>query len=461
MLNKNQIKQYVQDNRANILADLKTLVDIPSVRGEAMENAPFGKEVARVLDTALNMAQNMGLETNNCEGYMGYAHLKGKRKEQLAIIAHLDVVPQGNGWTADPFDMQIRDNWVIGRGVADDKGPAVIALYAAKYFKDNNIELPYSLRILLGTSEETDMADVDYYLANYESPAFCLTPDSEYPVCYGEKGITGGNIISSKITNGNIVEINGGVATNVVPDRAYAVVRASISDLKPCNGIELSEQNGNVKISAFGVGGHAAMPENTTNAIAVLVNYILQNNLAMAEEARYLQLLQPILNEYNGKALGIDCCDGMFTPLTCIGGMISLENNFFKQNINIRYPTNTSHNALNKAISNMVQKANATFEISADHPPMLIKPDSDIINTLVGTYNDITGKNKKPYTMGGGTYARHFAKAVAFGIEDSDVQAPSFAGPMHGANEGFSIDLLMQSVEIYITAIYKLMQLEL
>lgn len=461
MLNLNHVKQFVQDNKNNILADIKTLVDIPSVAGEPCANAPSGKEVARALDAALNIANKMGLETNNCEGYMGYAHLNGESQKQLAIIAHIDVVPAGNGWTCDPFDMQIRDGWIIGRGVADDKGAAIVALYAAKYFKENNIKLPYSLRILLGTSEETNMADVDYYLENYEKPAFCLTPDSNYPVCYGEKGITGGNFISRQIYNGKIVSLNGGIASNVVPDRAYAVIKADITALKPTEGIEISNDNNNVKISAFGVGGHAAMPENTKNAIGVLIDFILNNNLANEQEKEFLLFLQKVLNSYDGKSLNIDCCDGMFTPLTCIGGMISYENNIIKQNINIRYPTNTTYEALKIKLSAAAQNAGAEFEMSADHAPLLIKPDSDIINILVNTYNEISGKSKKPYTMGGGTYARHFEKAVAFGIEECDIALPAFTGPMHGANEGMSINLIMQSVEIYIAAIYRLMQLEL
>lgn len=461
MLDLNLVKQFVMDNKDNILSDIKALVDIPSVAGELCEGAPAGMQVALALKAALGMADKIGLETKNCEGYMGYAHLKGESPRQLAIISHLDVVPAGNGWTSNPFDMQIRDGFIIGRGVADDKGAAVVALYAAKYFKENNIKLPYSLRLLFGTSEETDMLDVDYYLEHYESPAFCLTPDSDYPVCYGEKGITSGNFISKKITEGNIISLCGGVASNVVPDRAYAVIKADIAGLNPAEGIELCGENGNVKISAFGIGGHAAIPENTKNAIGVLISYILQNNLASQQEKEFLSFLQPVLNSYDGKVLGIDCCDGMFTPLTCIGGIISYENNIIKQNINIRYPTNTSYEDLKSKLSSAAEKAGAIFEMSADHAPMLIRPDSDIINTLVNAYNEITGKSKKPYTMGGGTYARHFEKAVAFGIEDSDVETPDFAGPMHGANEGMSIDLIMQSVEIYIVAIYRLMQLEL
>ena len=70
----------------------------------------------------------MGLATRNCENYMGYAELAGADPEKyLATICHVDVVPVGNGWTADPFKMRIQDGWLLGRGVSDDKGPMVVA----------------------------------------------------------------------------------------------------------------------------------------------------------------------------------------------------------------------------------------------------------------------------------------------------------------------------------------------
>ena len=54
----------------------------------------------------------------------------------FSLYYNLDVVPEGNGWDSDPFSMVEREGFVIGRGTADDKGPAVLTLYAAKFFKE-------------------------------------------------------------------------------------------------------------------------------------------------------------------------------------------------------------------------------------------------------------------------------------------------------------------------------------
>mgnify|MGYP003186656173 CR=1 FL=1 len=205
-----KIDAYIAQNKEQLLKDIAALVAVNSVEGTPEEGAPYGAGPRAALDKTLELAAGMGLATRNCENYIGYAELAGKDPEKyLATICHVDVVPVGNGWTADPFTMRIQDGWLLGRGVADDKGPMVATLYALKFLKEQGYELRYPIRALAGTNEETHMQDVDYYLKNYPAPAFCFTPDAEFPVCNGEKGLFGAKIVSP-VCNGVIVEIEGG-----------------------------------------------------------------------------------------------------------------------------------------------------------------------------------------------------------------------------------------------------------
>lgn len=188
MMNHRWIEEHVDafiaDNREALIRDLKTVIDIDSVEAPAEPNAPMARAWRKALDAALEIARNLGLEAGECDGYMGYADVKGVSETQLATIAHLDVVPAGNGWNSDPFGMIEKDGWLIGRGVSDDKGPALLTLYMAKFFKEycdqTGETLPYTLRVLLGCSEETGMTDVDYYLERNPLPAFCFTPDADF-----------------------------------------------------------------------------------------------------------------------------------------------------------------------------------------------------------------------------------------------------------------------------------------
>ena len=304
-----KIDAYIAQNKEQLLKDIAALVAVNSVEGTPEEGAPFGAGPRAALDKTLELAAGMGFATRNCENYIGYAELAGKDPEKyLATICHVDVVPVGNGWTADPFTMRIQDGWLLGRGVADDKGPMVATLYALKFLKEQGYELRYPIRALAGTNEETHMQDVDYYLKNYPAPAFCFTPDAEFPVCNGEKGQFGAKIVSP-VCNGVIVEIEGGVANNAVPDRASALVRTDISKLKNAPNITLEPEGDGVRIRGWGKSGHAAMPQGTVNAIGLVVNYLLDNGLCNETERTYLEAVRKLHASTAGEGLGINCAD--------------------------------------------------------------------------------------------------------------------------------------------------------
>lgn len=455
------IDAFIAENRSALLQDLKTLVDIPSVEAPAEDGAPFGPGAAKALAAVLDMARRMGLDAHDVDGYFGFADLAGASATQIAAISHIDVVPEGNGWTHDPFDMIEKDGYVLGRGVADDKGPTILMLYAAKYFAQCGKQLPYTLRLMFGTNEETGMRGLAYYQERYENPAFCFTPDAEFPVCYGEKGIFGGNFVSAPLT-GNLVAFDGGVASNVVPDRASALVRVAggIASLRETDSVNLREENGLVRVSGFGKGGHAAMPEGTVNAIALVVDYLLENALCSEGEAAFLRALQTVLCVTDGSAVGIAARDDIFTPLTCIGGTIHLQNGMLTQNINIRYPTTITAEQITQKLSALAHTADAQFMPDRETVPFVTSAETPMVQVMINTYNEVTGKHETPFTMGGGTYARHFPSAVSFGPEEPNEPVPAWVGPMHGADEGMSIALLERALKIYILAIERLMQLE-
>lgn len=460
---KQKIAEFIVQNERAIVEDIKKIVSFKSILDTAAPEAPFGIENKKALDEALNMSKRLGLDTKNCEGYIGYAEVKGKSEKYIASIAHLDVVPEGNGWKADPFTVRETDGWLIGRGVCDDKGPAIITMYLLKFFKDNYSELPYTLRAIFGSEEETGMRDIDYYLENYPAPVFAFSPDSNFPVCCGEKGIASYDLISKEIKSGNVIDFNAGHASNVVPDRAFIEIKVEGKKLPEAQGIEISQDSGVAKLRAFGKGGHAAMPEDTQNAIGMLVNYCLENDLLTADEKEFFTVLQGLYATNYGNGLGIAAMDEIFTPLTCIGGMIKLKKGKFIQNINIRFPTSITGKKINDTLAACLGAVGGTIEVGMSKEPFYIDEKSEPIQALLKAYNDATGKNEKAFTIGGGTYARKFPLAAAFGIEPPASEQdffPDFIGSVHGAEEGYSIAGFMKALEILILSVDKLMEIK-
>ncbi len=459
-----KIDAYVDEVWPSVLDDIAALVAVPSVAdaSKAEPGAPHGPECKKALDTALGMCERLGLEPHDLDGWMGYADLKGLSDKQIATIAHVDVVPAGTGWTQDPFAMVRKDGFLLGRGVIDDKGPAVLTMYLAHYFARQDRALPYTLRVMLGSDEEVGMTDVEHYQSLFEDPAFLFTPDAEFPVCCGEKGRVGGTFVSEAFENGKIVAFEGGTVANAVPSLASVTVKAPEGDLPAVESIEIDDLgDGTVRLTAHGIGGHASLPAGTRNAIGMLVDYLLENDLVTEQERSYLELLQKLFASTDGSTVGIAATDDLFEPLTCIGGTIAMVDGHLEQTIDSRYPKSITGAQINERLSALAEDHGAAFALTSDMVPFYIDPKNPAVQALVDSYNEFTGKQAEPFTIGGGTYARHFKNAVSFGPEEPGDPVPEWVGPMHGADEGVSEELLKRSLKVYIYAVEKLMGLEL
>ena len=456
------IDAFVEENRDNILRDITRLVAVPSVEGAPEPGAPFGPGPKAALAKALEIADELGLDTFNADSYIGWAETGRIADGQkfLATITHTDVVPEGNGWDADPYTVRVRDGWLLGRGVADDKGPSILCLYALKYLKDSGAALKYPVRALLGANEETNMHDVDYYAEHYPMPAFCFTPDAEFPVCNGEKGGFNGELVSPKFENGIITAFEGGVAHNAVPDRASCTVQVGAGALVQTEGVTFEAgEGGATVIRGWGKSGHAAMPEGTVNAISLIVNCLLKSGVCTPQEEAYLNVLHTLHADTDGSALGIAADDGLFDPLTIIGGKMSMVDGRMIQTMDSRYPTCTDGDAIAAKIRAAIGTGAELTDVGSAKP-FYIEADTPAIKACIDTYNEVTGENATPFTMGGGTYARHFPYAVSFGPEHSDMVLPEFGGPMHGANEAAPIDKLLEALKIYIIALLRLEEID-
>ena len=458
-----QITQYVDSVWEDVVRDMGRLIAIESVEdlSTAKEGEPWGHNPYLALKEALTIAEELGLDVHNCEGKIGYADLPGKSQTQIATIAHTDIVPLGEGWDFDPLKVTRKDGYLIGRGVLDDKGPAILSLYMAKYFKDAQIELPYTIRCILGANEETAMRDVEYYVENYPAPAFLFSPDADFPLCYGEKGGYTATVISEKIENGKLLAYHGGTADNAIAAKAYAIVAGRAEDMQPAQRISFENlDDGQVKITAQGIGGHASKPEGTINAINLLACYLLDNKLVSEQEANFLEFQRQLLRATDGSSIGIACKDDYFTPLTCIGGTIRYANERFEQTVDCRFPTCIDADKITQKLTELASKHNAQVRVDLAMECFLTDPKSKPIATLLDTYNEVTGHNDQGFTMGGGTYARHFPAACSFGPNDPRVENPSWVGPEHSANEGIKESQLKDALALYIMSMKRLMELE-
>lgn len=470
-------RAYVDEVWEDVVRDIDRLVQVESVEDKehAQEGAPYGPAPLEAMTRALRIAERLGLEPHNCEGHIGFADLKGASETYLCTIAHSDIVPLGEGWTVDPLHVTRKEGYLLGRGVLDDKGPLVLSLYAAHYFarqvRERGECLPYTLRCIVGCNEETGMQDVDYYLSHYPEPAFCFSPDACFPLICGEKGRFAA-MVSFEVAdeaNSRIVSLTGGIVPNAVPGKAVALVRSTVSELESRDGIVVeqagTEDSGTqlCRITATGIGGHASLPEGTRNAIGMLVDYLLDQGIYAEAERGLLEFERLLLSDSYGRELGVACSDEHFDDLTCVGGTICTEHDGsttrFVQSMDMRYPMSTTGERLLQQVVDVARRCGGEVRSSEDAKPFYISPESNEIKALLDSYAQITGKDGKAITIGGGTYARHFAHAVAFGPDELGVSHPEWVGAEHGPNEGIREEALKQALVIYIVALSHLMQL--
>lgn len=463
---KSKAHEFVEAHWEEMVKDITTLVKIRSV--EDLEHAapgmPYGPAPFEALQCAVDIAARLGLDAHNLDGHIGYADVVGASPKQIAMIAHTDIVAEGSGWHYEPFEVTRKDGYLIGRGVIDDKGPFILELYCALFFlkwsQETGKQLPYTLRCLIGANEETEMADVEWYLERYPQPEFLFSPDAVFPLICGEKGGYSATITSAKIAE-DIINFHGGDAGNAVPSLAEVTVKAHGKTFAPTDRIEVEDLgDGTVKLTAHGIGAHASKPEGSINAIGLLVDYLLAHEVGSPAEKDFLSLLQTVHAATDGSNLGIASQDEYFTPLTCIAGTIRTRDGHFEQTIDSRYPTSITSKDITAKAGALCAEHNATIHVDVDMVPFLTDPESAPMQTLVQTYNEFTGQHDKPFTIGGGTYARHFKAGGAFGPCDPHFPMPDWIGAEHSADEGFSEEQFKRALEIYIVSIGRLMELD-
>ena len=217
------MQKYIPD----IIKNVSDIIKFESYQQPAKEGMPFGEGVAKSLDYFLALANFFGFETKNYDNYVG--EVIWGSGEEFAILCHLDVVPAGSGWTKDPFggEVDYDNNRIWGRGAMDDKGPAIIALYAMKALKDKGFKPKKKIKLILGCNEESGWGCIEHYNKVAKMPKTGFSPDADFPVIYAEKGIL--HLKFAFKTQGGFT-VNGGGAANMVCD--YCEVEAPVSAMK-------------------------------------------------------------------------------------------------------------------------------------------------------------------------------------------------------------------------------------
>lgn len=404
---------------------ISQIVKFDSSQKAAECGAPFGKETADCLEWFLNLASSFGFETKNYDNYVGEV-IFGEG-EHFAVLAHLDVVPAGTGWTHEPFggEIDFKNEKIWGRGTMDDKGPAVIALYCMKALKDEGFVPKKKIKLIVGCNEENGWECIKYYNKHAKMPEAGISPDADFPVIYAEKGILQ---LKLKFPAGKgFTGLAGGERANMVCD--YCEVKAALNESK-LSALNLSYIDG--KVVSRGKSAHGSTPELGQNAIRPVLEYL------------GLDEMNSLLFEDGFNILSLEDVTG---KLTFSPNVIESGEDGIYAACDIRYPATFTKEKVIEAVT----AKGVPYEIIHEQTPLYNDAQCELISTLCGVYNEVTGKNVKPIAIGGGTYARALKCGAAFGPEEEGEE-----NTIHQANEYITFEKIKKCLKIYKLALARL-----
>ncbi len=491
-MNREEYTLSVLDDMTDELAKLIAIDSSwdPDTADEA-NGAPFGRGPKEALDAVIGLAESMGMQTKNYNGYAAEITV-GSGEKMIGILAHVDVVEAGPGWETPPFQAVVKDGKIFGRGSLDDKGPVVSSLYAMKYIVDNGL-LPdeWSIRLIIGADEEEGLRCIDYYNEHAERmPDVSFVPDGYFPMVNCEKGLVdfdleytlGGGSDNAGINQTEdsapgapeavITYLKAGLGRNMVPAEAVCEIsvipeirgeaaegmRASVSRTELDAGLQdkealyLEETEDGFRLSAAGVSAHAMSPEKGLSALELLVKALDGSGIAFDDKGFLAAYMSTAGAGYDGSGVDSRVSDEISGPLTLNIGTAELADGVVRLQGNTRYPATMEKDAITDKMYAAFRKAGFGCTEQLYLPPLYVEREAPLVAKLMEAYREVTGDTENDmFSIGGATYARSIPNAISFGpLFPDEVELA------HEANEFLAVESLRKMTEIYILAIEKL-----
>jgi succinyl-diaminopimelate desuccinylase len=398
----------------------------------------------------------------------------------LGLAVHGDVVSVDDHWTIPPFAGVVKDGMVLGRGSADDKGPLIQALLAMKTLQESGMVRTHTIRLLIGSDEETTGTDMKEYLRDHPAPDVTLVLDSAFPVIVGERAVNtltvDATLTDRRPSRFGVAAMTGGLASNIVPDsavmqlerstearddkRLFAALQARLAAKALPAGTTLEtsgtgSDGSGMQIAVKGKAAHAGV--NATggrNAIVALAGALV-DELPEGGARDLLAFAQLAGRDLQGTGLGLTQVDPVFGRVIAVPTMIRLmPDGRTRLTVNIRSNPSLSGDALKQHLAAEVAAFNARTGASLEaggrfaQQPLAIDPQAKLVKRLLAAYERGTGQVASPAVSGGGTYAKSLPNAIAFGMWFPDKPYPG-----HDVDEQISVADLHKGTRVLLAAL--------
>lgn len=402
--------EYIKSLEELFLSDLKAFIAIPTIRSSKEINAPFGLGIKAGFQFIIDIAKREGLSYKYLEGYA--LHVEYGQGQIFGFLNHIDTVgiDQPEEWLTDPFEMVIKDDYLYGRGVNDNKGPLLGILYMLIALKRLNIQVNQKIRLIIGGAEETTWEGIRYYFEREAMPKLAISPDGNFPIVNCEKGV-------------RYYHLTGYEENDLIKHIK------SIGDYtKVCNHVEVTDSMGTHIFK--GQSAPSRHPSQGESSILKMFDVYL-NSL------KIFDLADAFYKDMNERK-----------DFTCNISECHYDGHKYDLHFDLRWASDIVEEEVDCLVKAAFQSDVQILEMSKRR--LYIAPDDPFIGSLKEAYYEVTGKTAELLTKGGASYARVLDKGIAFG--------PCFPGELsnqHQPNEKQSLSGLYKALEIYYNMLIK------
>ena len=466
---KETFRKYIEDHKDEMLKDLFDLIRIDSSADTSVEGKPYGIKPYTAFKAAMELCEKYGFSAESLENKVFLAEYEPGLPVELDMIAHVDVVPGGSGWTeTEPFDPVIKDGIIYGRGCSDDKGGMIALLYAMRALKESGVKLKKEARMIIGNSEETNMRDIHWYYDHYEEAPFTFTADAGFPVNNVEKGrleayFDADYVPASEPGTTELIRFEGGNAPNQIPPYAFALLKGvkcerveeAAGKIAQETGVrlEVSEEDGNVKIEAFGKSSHGARPHLGKNSVLALLKLVLEVSEKDSELIAKLRKIYAYFpfGDFAASYAGLAQENEITGPTTCSLNMLKAADGHVRVSIDSRTAAELDGRDLPAEMEIIAKECGFTLFVKERTLSHIVPEDNPYVQILLNCYSDVLGKPGRTSAIGGSSYVHSLKRGVVFGVTPDGFQPNA-----HGPNEQIEVQALLDGVVIYAEAILKI-----
>ena len=377
------VTRFVKEKTVNVPTDQLTKHPYLKFRGEEYKVAEIVKEKMEEYKIPYNEYSKMK-ERPNVIGYLG----NKSTDKSLMMPAHMDVVPAGDGWDTDPYEVTLKDEKLYGRGTSDNKGQLASILVASKIMKELGLDKELNGELQIAALSDEEAGDPD---------------GIDYGVGY---------LLEEKIINPTYA---------IIPDIGEYMKSIDVAEKgRTC-----------IEITAIGKQAHGSTPERGINAI-----YMMSSLIEELKNMKFEYEVHPVLEH---PSMNIGMINGG-AAVNIVPGKCSIL-------VDIRtVPGMTVDKLLSQfqKCTDKVKDGKFEMDVIDTSEPHGIDPNNIVVDAIKENAKEVLGFEPVPIGMGGGTYAKGLCLngtiAVGWGIGNDET--------FHVANEYIEIEQLMSFAEL-------------